>query len=226
MAGKQLTTQNATITTAAVEVKTLTIRGKQVTLAVFRQLQETSLIKDDGALLGEPWGIVNYHPDKCGDAPEHLHVVWQYGDELRRSAVQMPGVGWHSHPAADLYVLARIIYRTVHRPYTEPGAGDSLRLNERIPGGWRMFAGGRFRHDGMDFEGAVSDRLRKEWKRFEGATPDEDRRAFESGLTMLGISPAKPVEQITGELLAMIPTEQYRATVVDLCSLPQLFIAV
>lgn len=41
---KQLTVHNATITTAAVEVKTLTISGKQVTLAVFRQLREEQLI--------------------------------------------------------------------------------------------------------------------------------------------------------------------------------------
>lgn len=34
VAGKQLTTQNALITTASVEVKTLTISAKQVTLAV------------------------------------------------------------------------------------------------------------------------------------------------------------------------------------------------
>ncbi|MFJ8108808.1 hypothetical protein [Streptomyces sp. NPDC096132] len=43
---------------------------------------------------------------------------------------------------------------------------------------------------------------------------------------MLGISPAEPVDQITSQLLAMIPTEQYRAIVVELVQLPQLFIAV
>lgn len=84
---KQLTTQNATITTAAVEVKTLTISGKQVTLAVFRQLREEALIADDGALNGVPWGHVNYHPDRCGDQADHWHIVWQKGDQLRRSLV-------------------------------------------------------------------------------------------------------------------------------------------
>ncbi|MFE7229879.1 hypothetical protein ACFVAF_04225 [Streptomyces sp. NPDC057596] len=87
MAGKQLTTQNATITTATVEVKTLTISGKQVTLAVFRQLKKAPLIADDGSLNGEPWGIVNYHPDKCGDEDEHWHVVWQRGPELLRATI-------------------------------------------------------------------------------------------------------------------------------------------
>ncbi|MFC8724310.1 hypothetical protein [Streptomyces bacillaris] len=86
---KQLTTQNATITTAAVEVKTLTISGKQVTLAVFRQLQEEPLIAEDGTLNGEPWGTVNYHPDKwcTEDRRPHWHVVWQRGTELRRARV-------------------------------------------------------------------------------------------------------------------------------------------
>jgi len=85
---KQLTTQNATITTASVEVKTLTISGKQVTLAVFRQLREEELIDWDGALNGSPWGYVNYHPDKCeGSRWAHRHIVWQRGPELLRSRV-------------------------------------------------------------------------------------------------------------------------------------------
>ncbi|MFJ6293230.1 hypothetical protein ACIQJX_07700 [Streptomyces griseoviridis] len=86
---KQLTTQNATITTAAVEVKTLTISGKQVTLAVFRQLREEPLLDADGNLAGVPWGVVNYHPDKCANSvSEHWHVVWQRGSELLRARVE------------------------------------------------------------------------------------------------------------------------------------------
>lgn len=85
---KQLTTQNATITTAAVELQTLTISGKQVTLAVFRQLREELLVADDGTLNGVPWGIVNYHPEKCTDSQfPHWHVVWQHGTELRRARI-------------------------------------------------------------------------------------------------------------------------------------------
>jgi hypothetical protein len=85
---KQLTTQNATITTAAVEVKTLTISGKQVTLAVFRQLKEEPLLATDGTLNGVPWGAVNYHPEKCAESHfSHWHIVWQHGTELRRARV-------------------------------------------------------------------------------------------------------------------------------------------
>lgn len=88
---KILTTQNAQITTAAVEVKTLTISGKQVTLSVFRQLIHEDLVSEDGALNGLPWGHVNYHPWKCEGA-SHLHVVWQKGEELRRAAPTPPNL--------------------------------------------------------------------------------------------------------------------------------------
>lgn len=84
---KVLDVHTAELVTAAVEVKTLTIRGKQVTLAVFRQLEEKQLLLDDGSLAGIPWGRVNYHPDKCADARAHMHLVWQEDSELRRARV-------------------------------------------------------------------------------------------------------------------------------------------
>jgi hypothetical protein len=108
---KQLTVHNATINTAAVEVKTLTISGKQVTLAVFRQLREEQLIAQDGTFNGTPWGWVNYHPDKCdGDKIEHLHVVWQRGTDLLRSRVNVKPVfpktvQW---PEANRLLTARV----------------------------------------------------------------------------------------------------------------------
>lgn len=100
---KQLTVHNATINTVAVEVKTLSISGKQVTLAVFRQLREEQLVADDGTLNGQPWGFVNYHPDKCDGARAHKHYVWQRGDELLRSRVYHvpdfdPGADWSGVP--------------------------------------------------------------------------------------------------------------------------------
>lgn len=86
-----LTVHNATLQTASVEIQTLTISGKQVTLAVFRQLRETELIDErTGELNGAPWGYVNYHPDKCGDSSwQHIHVIWQSGTELLRSAIRV-----------------------------------------------------------------------------------------------------------------------------------------
>lgn len=87
MTASPLNVHTAEVTTAAVEIKTLTIRGKQVTLAVFRQLREKELVLEDGTLAGVPWGHVNYHPDKCADWARHWHIIWQDGTELRRSAV-------------------------------------------------------------------------------------------------------------------------------------------
>ncbi|MGH3305308.1 MAG: hypothetical protein ACRDOK_27320 [Streptosporangiaceae bacterium] len=86
----QLTIHNAQLTTAKAEMVKLTVDSKQVTLAVFRQLIEEPLVDEDGNLNGVPWGTVNYHPDKCADERDHLHVVWQKGDLLRRSMVRQP----------------------------------------------------------------------------------------------------------------------------------------
>jgi len=86
---KAISVHDATVKTAVVEIKTLTISGKQVTLAVFRQLPEENLIDPKtGQLNGIAWGRVNYHPDKCADdGIPHMHVVWQKGDQLRRSYI-------------------------------------------------------------------------------------------------------------------------------------------
>jgi hypothetical protein len=108
-----LTTHNAEIKTATVEIQSLTITGKQVTLAVFRQLIEAPLINHDGSLAGVPWGTVNYCPGKTCPEPDHFphwHVVWQQGTELRRSAVRKKA---HHEPFAnpdqDKYLTAQII---------------------------------------------------------------------------------------------------------------------
>lgn len=85
-----LTVQNAEIKTATVEIKALTVSGKQVTQSVFKQLKEFDAISEAGEFHGTPWGTVNYHPDKCADSGAHLHVVWQLGAELRRSLVRKP----------------------------------------------------------------------------------------------------------------------------------------
>jgi hypothetical protein len=86
-----LTVQNAEIKTASVEIKTITISGKQVTLAVFRQLPIAPWYRM-AEPLGPGWGTVNYHPDKrcTQDDSDHTHVVWQLGTELRRARVNRP----------------------------------------------------------------------------------------------------------------------------------------
>lgn len=104
-----LTVHNAEITTARVEIKTLTVSGKQVTLAVFRQLRNVAILADDGVLAGEPWGTVNYHPDKCADVAPHWHVVWQHGADLLRSAVSVaPPEGLFWPDEADRFITSCI----------------------------------------------------------------------------------------------------------------------
>jgi hypothetical protein len=86
---RQITAQEATIKTASIEVKVLTLNGgKQMTLAVFRQLpvlEEAILDPQTLELRPIPWGTVNYHPDCDNSSARHLHVVWQQGNKLYRS---------------------------------------------------------------------------------------------------------------------------------------------
>lgn len=92
---KQLNVENAVIKTATVEIKTLTLSGKQVTLAVYRQLPECDVLdvdwdEEDKAIItlrGTPWGLVNYCLPGCSKE-RHLHVVWQDEDTLYRSTTR------------------------------------------------------------------------------------------------------------------------------------------
>jgi hypothetical protein len=81
-----LTAQNAVINTTSVQIKTLTA-GKQVTLAVFRQLIEEHIFNwATGRLRGVGWGHVRYLIDRPPEAATNL--VWQSGDHLRRCIVE------------------------------------------------------------------------------------------------------------------------------------------
>lgn len=114
MSLKKLTAENAVIKTASVEVKTLTISGKQVTLAVFRQLPRRELFDGETlALNGIAWGTVNYHPDKCHDEAEHIHVVWQDKQSLARfnfpeRVGYQPKAVWHRQRMTLTYAHALI----------------------------------------------------------------------------------------------------------------------
>lgn len=205
---KQLTTQNATITTAAVEVKTLTISGKQVTLAVFRQLQEVPILAEDCTLNGEPWGVVNYHPDKCVDAADHLHIVWQKGEQLLRSAVYTPAFSEHRSSTVGAYVEA--LFASGYRKWdSRPTVVDGLTVTRPPHVGAPTHV--RFRYDGVRFFGAIS------YTAFQASGGDNGALQ-------------KLQESVGGAdmdaLLASLPTDRYRAAWADLQRLPQLFIAV
>ena len=75
-----LSVHDAKIKTVAVQIETMTVGGKQVTLSLFRQLREEDLIDGDGGTLnGVPWGYVNYCLDKNCPRCGHRHLVWQRG---------------------------------------------------------------------------------------------------------------------------------------------------
>lgn len=206
---KQLTVHNATVTTAAVEVKTLTISGKQVTLAVFRQLREENLIGEDGNFLGEPWGYVNYHPDKCADEKEHLHVVWQRDGDLLRSKVMAPWAACHEHPAAGLYAESVIAEGLTLGASTEYG----LRVNASVRGDFEPYAW-------LTYKGVL----------FQGKVRPTFVRAFQGQLST-SIAHAE-MSAICGEgweareVLDQLPAAEYQRSWRLVNELPQLFIAV
>ena len=118
----------------------MTVSGKQVTLAVFRQLRNEPVIGADGELAGQLWGVVNYHPDKCADKAAHWHVVWQRGSDLLRSLVPADaGHGWFWPDEGDRLVTAAVREFVVHGtygPFTGPLPLKDLAnwLDETSPG--------------------------------------------------------------------------------------------
>jgi hypothetical protein len=119
----KFTIRNVQVSTAKVEIQRLSLGGKEITIAVFRQFIEEPLIAEDGSLNGVPWGVVNYHPDKCSNAGPHWHVVWQKGEELRRSQVS---VTYEPDPVFVSPALARLHAASVYDQLTTgnpPGQG-------------------------------------------------------------------------------------------------------
>ncbi|MFN3649737.1 MAG: hypothetical protein ACK47B_09150 [Armatimonadota bacterium] len=86
-----VTTDDARVTSLAIEVKVVRIGTRQMTKAVFRQLGFESVIdQNTGELCGIPWGRINEHLDcelEREQGKPHLHVIWQKGTELRRAVV-------------------------------------------------------------------------------------------------------------------------------------------
>jgi hypothetical protein len=84
--------KQANLETVSVQIQVLKVGSKQMTLSVFRQLDEEPAFNEwTGKLKGSLWGRVNYTwagHDNC------VHVVWQYGDELRRDCLH-----WDGHAA-------------------------------------------------------------------------------------------------------------------------------
>jgi len=91
MAPENIGATELVITTVTVEVKILTIGGKQVTLEMFRQLPQEHVIDPETLEFRGPlWGRVHYFWGECAEKEEagHFHIVWQKGSELRRACVE------------------------------------------------------------------------------------------------------------------------------------------
>lgn len=203
---RTLTVQNAQITTATVEIQTLTVGGKQVTLAVFRQLKREPLVNDDGTLNGTPWGIVNYHPDKCADGDPHIHVVWQRGSELRRSACRKPVTLWPIQPpSAEKWLDAALLDGWRPSAENRPSNGKDC-IEVQVAAGARAFIP-------MD-PVARSAIYGSDW-----------------ALSKIRDRAVGTVEDLTNTVVGEIHAGEARANALrsawaDLCNLPQLFIAV
>jgi hypothetical protein len=84
--GYQLHKNHAVVHTASIDVKIIRLDKRQLTLSVFRQLDEEPIFLSNGSLVGTPWGRVNY-TWKGNPRGTAFHVVWQHGDYLKRSPV-------------------------------------------------------------------------------------------------------------------------------------------
>lgn len=90
---KKIQQNETTVASVAVEVKTIIIGGRQFTKGLYAQVRSECIIDyDDCTLRGIPWGYIHLHDKDCGGIMDHLHVVWQKGDELRKATVVMSWV--------------------------------------------------------------------------------------------------------------------------------------
>lgn len=248
MSVRQISAHEAVVKTATVEVKSLTISGKQVTLAVFRQLIDADIVDEPDnettlpVLVGHPWGTVNYHPDKCADAGKHLHVVWQDNDHLRRARVDWKLPGW-SESWADSIEDTR--YLAVLRQIEETGEGQVFDVLPRYrygiqAGSMRVtFMDSQRREDAAKFVKSFSapkyegqrfqDLHRGKWYEdpaaLRGEILDDAVRTVESAAKSLNASDTWALANKEQGLLSAAQAK-YRALYGELEALDQLFIAV
>lgn len=103
--------EHASLSTAKVEIQTITVRGKKVTQALFRQFKEESPflygdhdVCDDHphstdseyivGTKGRIWGWVNYFPECTYGVIDPANLVWQKNNELRRWVMGKPCAGF------------------------------------------------------------------------------------------------------------------------------------
>jgi len=125
-----ISAEQAIIQTAKIEIKSLTLNGKQMTMSVFRQIHQRKLISEQGgefSFNGVPWGRVNYHWGS--QVTSNLHVLWQDGPDLFRdliawgSSATLPydmkkiALSWRGHQAAGFSIIIEPYFETLLRGY-------------------------------------------------------------------------------------------------------------
>lgn len=206
------TASNTTVESSVVQIRTLNVGSKQMTQGIFRQLIEAPAINTQGRVQGQPWGIVNYHPDRCDDATEHLHVVWQLGDQLRRGFVLAPEHAYLHHPLVAEYVTARI-HEGARRETSRAEHGD-LRIYRDVAA--REISASVYVR-GVRFAGAVRPLA---LSIFDRAGYDDQAERL---LADFEDAYQRPLRS-AAEVADLLPAEAYTAAWRELSSLPQLFI--
>lgn len=78
----KLQKNHVVVHTGSINVKIMRLDKRQITLSVFRQIDQETIFVVDGTLRGIPWGRVNYTWNENRPGTE-FHVVWQDNDYLK-----------------------------------------------------------------------------------------------------------------------------------------------
>lgn len=93
----QIEVREAALKTFQVSIQALLVSGKQMTLAVFRQLDESRAIdRRTGEVTGKLWGRVNYHSG-CDREDGHIHCVFEMDGSLYRDSVGSEDWQWRDN---------------------------------------------------------------------------------------------------------------------------------
>lgn len=94
----EIETKTASLDTLAVTIRALHVNGKQMTLAVFRQLPTIDAFNADGSLAPvQPWGLVRY---QVKDGPD-IWIVCEHGQRLYRADLFFEGCNQQSKRHAE-----------------------------------------------------------------------------------------------------------------------------
>ena len=228
MTSKVLKAQEAVLLPVQVTVQALMIAGKQMTLAVFRQLPREPLIDYSTVTLqGIPWGYVNYHNKDCG-CEKHLHIVWQRGNELCQYVYNPKSFIWEHTTAMEEAVKNVIVKQTLEEKWYPSDVNNKLIENwtgSIYWGGEKVRLSFRGNHFALEQLWRYSAKGLESWEREGNILSNrhyvvEDYEAVTSPIELLRNEADTKVKEwkAASQKLADINTE--------IAALPQLFIAV